>query len=308
MKLLFAGTPAPAVPVLRHLVAQGHEVVVVLTRPDAVAGRGQRAVISPVAEAAHELDLDVHKPASLRGAEIEAWVAGLDLDVAVVVAYGLLIPRSLLTIPRFGWLNLHFSLLPAWRGAAPVQHAIAHGDDITGACVFQLEEGLDSGPILGHLTEPISPVDTAGSLLARLAEGGAHLMSAVLEALADGTAVASAQPAEGISWAPKIAAIDAHISWVDPAIAIERRVRAYAPQPGAWSMFSGARMKIGEGIRILNETTLSAGDIGVSKNSVRVGTGSTDVELASVKPAGKAWMRAADWGRGLRVSEGVRFE
>jgi methionyl-tRNA formyltransferase len=224
-----------------------------------------------------------------------------------VVAYGALVPPAALAIPRLGWINLHFSLLPAWRGAAPVQHAVLHGDEITGACVFQLEEGLDTGPVYGTLTEEIRPTDTAGDLLERLAISGAKLMVEVLDALADGRAVAVPQPAEGVSLAPKVTVEDARVRWTEPAFAVDRRVRACTPAPGAWTTLRGERVKLNP-VRPVRAEAVPPGEIRVEKDTVLVGTATTPVALGEVRPAGKKAMAAAAWLRGLRLAEGERFE
>ncbi|HLS73928.1 MAG TPA: methionyl-tRNA formyltransferase, partial [Actinomycetaceae bacterium] len=225
MRLLFAGTPDVALPSLRALADSRHEIAAVLTRPDAPKGRGRTLHPSPVAAWARERDILTLTPRGLRSPEVQQQIADLGVDAAPVVAYGALIPPALLDVPRHGWVNLHFSLLPAWRGAAPVQHAVIAGDDVTGAVTFRIEEGLDTGPVLGTLTETVRPSDTAGDLLGRLAEGGAQLLVATLDALEDGTAAAVPQPAEGISHAPRLEVADARVDWSAPAAGVDRLVR-----------------------------------------------------------------------------------
>jgi methionyl-tRNA formyltransferase len=310
VRLVFAGTPDVAVPSLDAIAAAGHEIVAVLTRPDAPAGRGRHLVRSPVGGWADERGIEVLTPARPREEKFLARLAELAPDCVPVVAYGALVPPAALVIPRHGWINLHFSLLPAWRGAAPVQHAVLHGDEVTGAAVFQLEEGLDTGPVYGTLVESVRPRDTAGDLLGRLAVSGAQLLATVLDALAAGTARAVAQPADGISLAPKITVEDAEVRWHEPAFAVDRRVRACTPAPGAWSTLRGERVKLGVVIPISesdSEGVIAPGTVRVEKSRVLVGTATTPVALGEVRAAGKKPMAAVDWARGLRLAEGEAF-
>jgi methionyl-tRNA formyltransferase len=212
-----------------------------------------------------------------------------------------------LDIPRLGWVNLHFSLLPAWRGAAPVQHAIWHGDEITGASVFQLEAGLDTGPVFGTLAEAIRPTDTAGDLLARLAADGAGLLVSVLDAIEDGTLQAVPQPADGVTLAPKITVEDARVDWSQPAFAVDRRIRATTPEPGAWTVFREERLKVGPVRPAPGEVRLEPGDLLVEKNRVLVGTATDPVVLGEVRAAGKKAMAATDWARGVRPGTDERM-
>ncbi|MCC3768687.1 methionyl-tRNA formyltransferase [Streptomyces sp. UNOC14_S4] len=307
MKLVFAGTPEVAVPALDALLASGrHEVAAVVTRPDAPAGRGRRLVASPVAERAEEAGIEVLKPARPRDAEFLARLREIAPDACPVVAYGALLPKAALEIPKHGWVNLHFSLLPAWRGAAPVQHAILAGDEVTGASTFLIEEGLDSGPVFGVLTEQIRPTDTSGDLLTRLAFAGAGLLTATMDGIEDGTLQAVPQPAEGISLAPKIQVEDARLDWAAPALRVDRVVRGCAPAPGAWTVFRGERLKVMSVALAPDRTDLAPGQIAAAKNSVHVGTGSHAVQLLWVQPQGKKPMAAADWARGVRIAEGER--
>lgn len=311
MRVVFAGTPEPAVPSLEALLASRHEVVGVVTRPDAPAGRGRTLRPSPVKEVALREGLPVATPKHPRDDDFQQWLRSLTPDVCPVVAYGALVPRLVLDIPVHGWVNLHFSLLPAWRGAAPVQHALLHGDDVTGATTFLLEEGMDTGPVLGTMTEQVRPRDTAGDLLTRLADSGAGLLVATLDALDDGTITPVAQPSEGISMAPKITVDDARIRWHEPAFAVNRRVRACTPAPGAWTMFRGARLKVAEAAPVDAEVAvdgLDAGQLRVTKKQVFVGTGAGVVELGVVQPHGKKAVAAADWARGARIEEGEGLE
>ncbi|MBT2469200.1 methionyl-tRNA formyltransferase [Streptomyces sp. ISL-66] len=308
MKLVFAGTPEVAVPALDALIASGrHEVAAVVTRPDAPAGRGRRLVASPVAERAEEAGIEVLKPARPRDPDFQARLREIDPDCCPVVAYGALIPKSAIEIPRHGWVNLHFSLLPAWRGAAPVQHSIMAGDQVTGASTFRIEEGLDSGPVYGILTEEIRPTDTSGDLLTRLAFAGSGLLVATMDGIEDGTLRAVEQPTDGISLAPKITVEDARVDWSAPAMRADRLVRGCTPAPGAWTVFRGERLKLISVGLVTDRTDLKPGDLSAGKNNVYVGTGSHAVELLWVQPQGKKPMKAADWARGVRIAPGERL-
>ncbi|MFI9153186.1 methionyl-tRNA formyltransferase [Streptomyces sp. NPDC053367] len=302
MKLVFAGTPEVAVPALDALLASGrHEVAAVVTRPDAPAGRGRRLIASPVAERAAEAGIEVLKPAKPRDPEFLERLRAIAPDCCPVVAYGALLPRVALDVPAHGWVNLHFSLLPAWRGAAPVQHALMAGDEITGATTFQIEEGLDSGPVYGTVTETVRPTDTSGDLLTRLAFAGAGLLAATMDGIEDGSLKAVPQPAEGISLAPKITVEDARVDWAAPALRVDRVVRGCTPAPGAWTTFRGERLKLIQVALAPDRTDLAPGQLAVGKNSVHVGTGSHGVELLWVQAQGKKPMKAADWARGVRI-------
>ncbi|MFB7737856.1 methionyl-tRNA formyltransferase [Streptomyces sp. NPDC056112] len=305
MKLVFAGTPEVAVPALDALLASGrHEVAAVVTRPDAPAGRGRRLVASPVAERAEEAGIEVLKPLKPRDPEFLERLKEIAPDCCPVVAYGALLPRAALDIPARGWVNLHFSLLPAWRGAAPAQHSLMAGDEITGASTFLIEEGLDSGPVYGTVTERIRPTDTSGDLLTRLALAGAGLLAATMDGIEDGTLAAVPQPAEGVTLAPKITVEDARVDWTAPALRVDRVVRGCTPAPGAWTTFRGERLKLIQAAPAPQRTDLAPGALAVGKNDVHVGTGSYAVELLWVQAQGKKPMRAADWARGARIAEG----
>jgi methionyl-tRNA formyltransferase len=288
------------------LLASDHEVVAVLTRPDAPAGRGRKVSRSPVAERADAARIPVLQPRSPRAPEFLAQLAELDVDVVPVVAYGALIPPAALEVPRHGWVNLHFSLLPAWRGAAPVQHAIMAGDDVTGAATFQIEKGLDTGPVYGTLTEAIGPRDTAGDLLGRLAESGARLLVATLDGIEAGTLEPVPQPAEGISLAPRIEPDDARIDWALPAHVVDRRIRGVTPAPGAWTTWRGNRLRIGPVDLLPDGPALEPGELALDGGEVLVGTGRGAVRLGQVQPAGKRMLPATDWARGARPSPGER--
>ena len=307
MRIVFAGTPEPAVPSLRRLIESGrHEVVAVVTRPDAVAGRGRKVVRSPIGQLADEHGIEVLTPASASDPEFLARLRALAPDACPVVAYGNLLPRPVLDVPRHGWMNLHFSLLPAWRGAAPVQAAINAGDEMTGATVFALDEGMDTGPVYGVVTETIRTTDTAGELLGRLAESGAILLENVLDGVEDGALQAVPQPREGVSHAPKVSVESARIRWDQPALAVHRHIRSVTPAPGAWTMIGDLRVKVGP--VTLVEETLPPGRIEVRKDGFYVGTSTTVVRLGQVQPQGKKQMAAVDWARGARLDGEVRAQ
>jgi methionyl-tRNA formyltransferase len=309
VRVVFAGTPDAAVPSLQALIAARHDVVAVVTRPDARAGRGRQVAPSPVKQAAAEAGVDVLTPAKASDPQFVAQLRALAPDCCAVVAYGALLPQAVLDIPQHGWVNLHFSLLPAWRGAAPVQHAVLAGDDITGASTFRLERDLDTGPVFGVVTTEIGARDTAGVVLDRLAHVGADLLVATLDAIADGTAVAIPQPADGVSYAPKLSPADARVDWVAPAIRVDRQVRACTPEPGAWTMLRDKRVGLGPVEPVTDANVdLAPGQLHVSKTAVMVGTGGGLVALGDVRPEGKSAMPAVAWARGVRLSPDDRFE
>lgn len=313
VRLVFAGTPEPALPALRRLLdSPRHEVIAVLTRPDAASGRRGKPEPSPVAREALDRGIPVLRPARPNSPEFVAELAQLAPDCCAVVAYGALLRDELLAVPPHGWINLHFSLLPAWRGAAPVQAAIAAGDTITGASTFRIEPALDSGPIYGVVTESIRPTDTAGELLARLAVSGAELLSATLDGIADSTLTPRPQPAEAVSIAPKITVEQARVRWDLPAPVVERGIRAVTPNPGAWTVIGDLRIKLGP-VRLGAASDLPAppeplppGAIHVDRKSVWVGTASDPVRLDQIQPPGKKFMNAVDWARGARLDPAAR--
>jgi methionyl-tRNA formyltransferase len=305
VRLLFAGTPDAAVPAFEALLASRHQVVAVLTRADAPSGRGRRLTPSPVKVAAEAAGVPVITDVP-RGEEFVSRLTALHLDAAPIVAYGHLLRPQVLAIPRHGWVNLHFSVLPAWRGAAPVQRAIIAGDDVTGATTFLVEQGMDTGPVLGTLTETIRPRDTAGDVLARLAASGAGLLVATLDALEDGTLVPQPQPADGVSVAAKLTSEDALVRWATPAPAIDRLVRGCTPEPGAWTTLPGGERLGLRPVRPLPDVTgLRPGELRAGKHDVLVGTATHAVELGEVQPVGKRPMPAADWARGARLPQGA---
>jgi methionyl-tRNA formyltransferase len=308
MRLVFAGTPEAALPSLDAVAASSHDLVGVVTRPDAPAGRGRRLVASPVAQRAEELGIPVLKPGHPRNPEFQDRLRELAPDCCPVVAYGALLPQSALDIPRHGWVNLHFSLLPAWRGAAPVQHALLAGDEVTGATTFRIVKELDAGPTYGVMTEKVRPDDTAGDLLGRLATGGAQLLVATLDGIESGELEAREQPDDGVSFAPKIEAADAEVDWTQPAVAVDRRIRACTPSPGAWTTYDRERFKLGPVVVEPGQDSLPPGALEVTKHAVLVGTGTDPVRLGEVKAFGKRQMPAADWARGARVESGARFD
>jgi methionyl-tRNA formyltransferase len=306
---MFAGTPAVALPALDTLLASPHELVGVITRPDAPAGRGRVEVESPIGRRGDDAGVEVLKPIKPSDAGFQQRLRDLSPECIAVVAYGALVPASALDIPNHGWVNLHFSLLPAWRGAAPVQHAILHGDEITGATTFVLEAGLDTGPVLGVLTEEIRPRDTAGTLLERLSAAGAGLLLATLDGLASGEVMAVPQRPDGVSLAPKLSPADARIEWGAPAMRVDRLVRACTPAPGAWTTFRDRRLKLGP-VSPISDDTVAAGQVSVRAGAdpcVVVGTTTTGVRLTTVQAEGKAAMAAVDWARGARLTPDDRF-
>jgi methionyl-tRNA formyltransferase len=310
MRLVFAGTPDVAIPSLDALVGSTHDVVGVITRPDAPAGRGRTLVPSPVRVRAQEHGIPVLTPRTPRDPHFQEQLRALAPDCAPVVAYGALVPRTALDIPRHGWVNLHFSLLPAWRGAAPVQHAIRSGDEVTGATTFLLEEGLDTGPIYGVMTETIRATDTSGEVLGRLALAGAGLLVATLDGIEAGRLIAAPQPGEGVSHAPKVEVQDARVDWAMPALAIDRLIRSCTPAPGSWTTFRGERVKLAPVAPVAAETVsapLGPGELLVTKAAVYAGTATSPIRLGLVRAHGKKEMPAADWARGTRIGPGERL-
>ena len=309
MRLVFAGTPEPAVPSLQKLVeSPRHEVAAVLTRPDAASGRRGKPSPSPVARFALEHDIPVLRPGRPNSDEFIGELTELAPECCAVVAYGALLSERLLAVPKHGWVNLHFSLLPAWRGAAPVQAAIAAGDTVTGATTFQIEPALDSGPVFGVVTETVRPTDTAGELLERLSISGAALLATTIDGIADASLTPVPQPSDGVTIAPKITVEEARVRWDLPAHVVERRIRAVTPNPGAWTMIGELRVKLGAVTVDESADVMPPGAIRVQRNGVRIGTGSQPVVLGVLQAPGKKPMNAADWARGARLDESAHAE
>src|SRR5664279_656262 len=303
LRIVFAGTPEAAVPSLRALLASSHDVTAVITRPDAKRGRGRTLSRSPVGEVADVADIPVLTPQSARAPDFAEQLAALRPDAAAVVAYGALLPGPVLAVPTHGWVNLHFSLLPAWRGAAPVQAAIRAGDQVTGASTFRLEEGMETGPVYGVVTETIHPRDTVGELLGRLSESGATLLVATLDGIEDGTIAAKTQPTEGVSYAGKVTVAAAEVDWSVPAFAVDRTIRSVTPAPGAWTGSPWGRLVIGP-VEPTDVQGLAAGELSIGRKEVLVGTATTAVRLGSLTPSGRRAMPAGDWARGVRPESG----
>jgi methionyl-tRNA formyltransferase len=309
VRIVFAGTPEPALPSLRRLIdSPRHDVVAVLTRPDAAAGRRAKPAPSRVARLALEHGIPVLRPARPNSDEFVAELRELAPDACAVVAYGALLSQRLLAVPTHGWVNLHFSLLPAWRGAAPVHAAIAAGDAVTGATTFLIEPALDSGPVYGVVTEAIQPADTAGDLLDRLSISGAVLLETTLDGVADGSLTAVRQPVDAVTIAPKVTVEDARVRWDLPAHVVDRRIRAVTPNPGAWTMIGDLRVKLGPVAVEDTPDSLPPGVIRVQRKGVHIGTGSQPVLLGQLQAPGKKPMNAADWARGARLDESARAQ
>jgi methionyl-tRNA formyltransferase len=307
MRLVFAGTPETALPSLDALLKSRHDIVAVITRPDAKAGRGLKVGQSPIAQRADEAGIEILRPTRLADEEFLTRLRQIAPDCCPVTAYGAIIPQIALDIPARGWVNLHFSVLPAWRGAAPVQHAILHGDDVTGATTFQIVRELDAGPVYGVLTEPIRASDTAGDMLERLSFAGADLLVATLDGIEAGELEAREQPADGVSLAPKITPADAQVSWRTAASAIDRQIRACTPEPGAWTQLDGVRVKLWPvavaGVDAADgaDRPVAPGEVRVQRDRILAGTGTSPVLLGDVQADGKRRMPAADWIRGLHL-------
>ena len=296
LRLVFAGSPSAAVPSLATLAESRHEIVGVVTREDSPQGRRGVLTPTPVADEAASRGIPVIKANRLAGDATER-VKDLAPDLGVIVAYGGLVREPLLSTPRLGWINLHFSLLPRWRGAAPVQRAIIAGDDVTGATVFQLVPELDAGDVYGRMTEPIGAHQTAGRLLEALSVSGAELLLRVVDALADGTARAEAQVGD-VTVAPKLTLDDGLIDWTRSAQAVHDLIRGVTPEPGAFTTVDGARLKVLEASIARDVPRLEPGSFALAGKAVMVGTGSEPIELLVVHPAGRKAMDAASWWRG----------
>jgi len=296
LRIVFAGSPAAAVPSLRILDQSEHRVIAVITRADSLQGRKAVSAPTPVADYAAERDIESIRQNRL-GDEVTQRVRALAPDLGVIVAYGALVREPLLSAPRLGWINLHFSLLPRWRGAAPVQHAITAGDSTTGAAVFQLVKDLDAGEVFAHIEQPIGAQQTAGALLETLATAGAELLLRVVDSIADGTARSQPQIGE-VTIAPKLSLSDGAVQWRRPASSVFAQIRGVTPEPGAFTVLDGARLKILEAAIAHESPRIAPGEFRQLGKAVMVGTTSEPIELVSVHPAGKRAMNAADWWRG----------
>lgn len=302
LNLVFAGSPAAAVPSLRALAASEHAIAAVITREDSPVGRRSTLTPTPVAQAADELGLRIIKANRLSGPATDA-VTALAPDLGVIVAYGGLVREPLLSVPRLRWINLHFSLLPRWRGAAPVQRAIIAGDDLTGASVFQLVPELDAGDIYGQLTQPIGAVETAGHLLESLAESGAGLLRRVVDNLADG--VARAEPQSGdVTLAPKLTLVDGRIDWSGSADTVSSLVRGVTPEPGAFTTIDGARLKVLDAVIARDAPSVRPGELALDGRRLLAGTSTHPLELLVVQAEGRKQMSAAEWWRGRPAGAG----
>ncbi|NMW62041.1 methionyl-tRNA formyltransferase [Mobiluncus mulieris] len=312
MRIIFAGSPAPALPTLEYLVDSSHEVVGVLSRPDAPRGRGRKLQASAVAQYAQEHHLPLYQPRSLKNdSTIATILRNLSPDLGVVVAYGAILPLEILKIPRYGWINLHFSLLPRWRGAAPVQRAVQAGDTETGVTVFNLEPTLDTGSIYAKLRYNIPPNASAGEVLEDLSELAISPLEISLDKIVAGTPP-DPQAQTGISYAPQLSVAEGQIDWTQNSEAISAHIRGFTPNPGAWTILSGLRFKIGvlaSGAEFPRQAMeLAPGQIFPTRQGVWVGTGSTPVCLGTIAPAGKKHMPAVDWARGARLEFGMNFD
>ena len=300
MRVVFMGTPDFSVPVLDALIEAGHEIACVYCQPPRPAGRGKKDRPSPVQRRAEALGLPVRHPESLKSPEAQAEFAALGADVGVVVAYGLILPQAVLDAPLHGCLNIHASLLPRWRGAAPIQRAIMAGDAQTGVCIMQMEAGLDTGPVLLRKVVEIAPEETAGDLHDRLSALGA---SAIVEALDRlGSLTPGPQPEVGVTYAQKIDKAEARIDWGADAAEVDRIVRGLSPFPGAWTMAGGKRVKI-LGTRVVE----GSGTPGTILDDATVACGTGAVTLNRVQPEGKSPMSAEEWLRGVRLPPGTRL-
>ncbi|MGV0334360.1 methionyl-tRNA formyltransferase [Corynebacterium kroppenstedtii] len=312
MRVVFAGTPTPAATALQALLDSHHDVVAVLTRPDAPRGRGRRLYPSPVSELAEAHDVPVIKTSTLKDESVIDSLAEYKPDCIPVVAYGALVPPNVLTLPRWGWVNLHFSLLPRWRGAAPVQRAIEAGDKETGVTVFRIEEGLDTGDIFASVPADIADDDTAGSLMERLTDQGAQVLVDTLDSIENGSATPTPQSDDGATYAKKISTEDTRIDWNKPASTVDQSIRAVTPDPGAWTLLEDDRIRV-EAVQpifdprdpIEKSLALSPGEIAWKKNRVWVGTADYPVQLGSVQAPGKKMMEAGAWVRGAHLANGL---
>ena len=309
LRVVFAGTPDVAVPTLEALARSSHEVVGVISRPDAPAGRGRHVRPSAVASAALSTGLPLVRPVTLADGAFDDVLDEWSPDLVVVVAYGLLIPERLLAHPRGGWINAHFSALPRWRGAAPIQHAIAAGDPTIAVTTFRIDAGLDTGPVLRQSEEiAIGDREDAGHLLGRLAGVAARVVVQTVDDCAQDALTPTPQAATGITYAPRISSDDAHIDWRSPAEVVDRWIRACTPAPGAWSSVTGSRLRIGTPTNVVRDVDAVPGAIIAEKSRVLVGAAGGYVELGLVQPTGKKSMPAADWARGFHGTPPPGFD
>ena len=303
-KVIFAGTPDFAATALRAIAEAGFDIPLVLTQPDRPKGRGMKLQASPVKETALELGFQVAQPESLKSESAQAMLRAVEADIMVVAAYGLLLPQAVLDIPRYGCLNIHASLLPRWRGAAPIQRAIEAGDSETGICIMQMDAGLDTGAVISRHPCPILPNDNAQTLHDKLAEIGARAIVADLQHYSQRNA--QPQPEHGITYAHKLSKADAQIDWTQPAEAIERCIRAFNPVPGAWCDYHGKPLKIWAA-----QASFAGGVTGsvlqADKNGIQVACGSGSLLIQTMQPAGSARMEAAAFLAGHPIAVGSRF-
>jgi methionyl-tRNA formyltransferase len=301
VRICIAATPSVAVPTLDALLASGHQIVSVITRPDAPAGRGRNLKSSAVSDWASLNKVQLHKPES--SDEVSLLVAQCDL--VVTIGFGVLLPEIVLNIPKFGFINLHFSLLPRWRGAAPVQRALEAGDSTTGVTVFKLDAGMDTGPIYTSLPFDISPTTNTADLLENLASLGVQAVLDAISLIESGQSP-KVQSSEDATRAYKLTSEEAQIDWSQGSLAIVNKVRAFYPNPGAWSIFRGIKIKIDAAI--VNESILKPGEIALQDKAVLVGTGGGAIELLTIKPAGKSAMSAGAWANGQHLLSNEKFE
>ena len=303
-KVIFAGTPDFAATALRAIAEAGFDIPLVLTQPDRPKGRGMKLQASPVKETALELGFQVAQPESLKSESAQAMLRAVEADIMVVAAYGLLLPQAVLDIPRYGCLNIHASLLPRWRGAAPIQRAIEAGDSETGICIMQMDAGLDTGAVISRHPCPILPSDNAQTLHDKLAEIGARAIVADLQHYAQRNA--QPQPEHGITYAHKLSKADAQIDWTQPADAIERCIRAFNPVPGAWCDYHGKPLKIWAA-QASSAGGVTGSVLQADKNGIQVACGSGSLLIQTLQPAGSARMEAAAFLAGHPIAVGSRF-
>ncbi len=306
LSIVFAGTPEFSVPALEALAASAHRVVAVYTQPDRPAGRGQQLAMSAVKQCALRHSLPVEQPPTLRDPEAVERLAALRPDVMVVVAYGLILPANVLAIPRLGCVNIHASLLPRWRGAAPIHRALLAGDEVTGVTIMQMDAGLDTGPMLIERVTPIESTDTSGTLHDRLAQMGADALREALEGISNGTLTPRAQPAEGATYAAKIRKEEARIDWTRTAIEIDRQVRAFNPWPVAETRWNGQQLRIWQATAIDEACNAAPGTIiGGGADGIRVATGAGILNMKRVQLAGRKAVSAAEYLNAQRLDGAV---